>query len=104
MNNQKCDPITSIDKLIHSPARLSIMTNLYVVDSGDAVFLANQTKLTWGNLSTHLSKLESAGYIAIEKTFEHKKPKTIITLTDKGRNAFDAYRKTMTSFLSSTDI
>lgn len=95
--------ISKIDKLIHSPARLSIMTYLYVVESGDAVYLINQTNLTWGNLSTHLSKLEGAGYVEIEKTFDKKKPKTMISLTLKGREAFEQYRKTMSIVISNVD-
>ena len=100
MSEKTTDNISKINKLIHSPARLSIMTYLYVIDSGDAVYLANQTKLTWGNLSSHLSKLEDAGYVEITKKFEGKKPKTMISLTQQGRDAFDEYRKNMSDFLS----
>jgi len=55
--------------------------------------------LTWGNLSTHLSKLEEAGYIDIEKGFEGKKPHTMIRLTDSGRAAFRAYKESMQQVL-----
>jgi DNA-binding MarR family transcriptional regulator len=99
VDNKKID-VAIIDKIIHSPARLNIMKYLFVVESGDAVFLANQTNLTWGNLSTHLSKLEDAEYIKITKGFEGKKPKTMISITDKGRDSFIKYRKTMTDFLT----
>ena len=84
-----------IDKLIHEPARLRIMTQLYVVESVDYVFLMNQLELTWGNLSSHLSKLEDAGYVEVEKGFEGKKPRTVLSLTEKGREAFRQYRKVM---------
>jgi DNA-binding transcriptional ArsR family regulator len=84
-----------IDKIIHEPARLTIMAHLFVVESADFLFLQRQTELTWGNLSSHLSKLENAGYVAIEKEFLDKKPHTTLHLTDKGRTAFQEYRKSM---------
>ena len=87
--------LSGIDKTIHEPARLMIMAYLYVVESADFVFLVRQTGLTWGNLSAHLSKLEDAGYVAIEKEFRHKKPHTMLRLTGEGREAFQAYRQTM---------
>lgn len=85
----------TIDKLIHEPARLKIMANLYVVESADFMFLMRRTGLTFGNLSSHLSKLEDAGYVRIEKKFSGKKPLTTIHLTKTGRKAFDDYRTTM---------
>lgn len=84
-----------IDPLIHAPARLLIVKQLSVVDAADATFLLNRTGLTWGNLSTHLSKLEAAGYVEVEKTFHGKKPCTMVRLTDQGRAAFAQYRETM---------
>jgi DNA-binding MarR family transcriptional regulator len=84
-----------IDKVIHEPARLVVMANLYVVQSADFIFLMNQTGLTWGNLSSHLTKLEKAGYIAVEKTFVGRKPYTVLHMTDEGRIAFQAYRQKM---------
>ena len=58
-----------IDKLIHEPARLLIMSNLAVVESADFLFLLGQTGLTFGNLSSHMSRLEEAGYLKVEKKF-----------------------------------
>ena len=58
----------------------------------------NQTGMTWGNLSSHMTKLEEAGYLDVEKTFKGKRPNTTLKLTDKGRQAFMAYRKQMTQF------
>jgi len=81
-----------IDKLIHEPARLKIMAQLYVVEEADFIFLMRQTGLTWGNLSSHMSKLEGAKYIEVRKEFLDKKPHTILKLTPKGRNAFRKYR------------
>lgn len=92
-------PITNIDRLIHEPSRFIVMAHLYVVESAEFIFLMRQTGLTWGNLSSHLSKLEAAGYVAIEKEFIGKKPHTMIQLTDEGRTAFEQYRQSMKQVL-----
>lgn len=84
-----------IDRIIHEPARLLIMANLSVVEEADFNFLMSQTELTWGNLSSHLSKLEAAGYVAIEKSFVGKRPYTLVRLTDEGESAFLDYRTRM---------
>ncbi|MDH5461986.1 MAG: transcriptional regulator [Candidatus Bathyarchaeota archaeon] len=94
-NEGEVPSFSEIDKTIHEPARLMIMANLFVVESADFLFLQRQTGLTWGNLSSHLSKLENAGYVAIEKEFLDKKPHTTLHLTDKGRTAFQEYRESM---------
>ena len=96
---EKMDKIGEIDKLIHSPGRLKIVSLLYVVKSADFVFLRGQTGLTWGNLSVQATKLEEAGYLKIEKKFKNKKPLTIASLTDEGRRAFDTYRQQMQAVL-----
>jgi DNA-binding MarR family transcriptional regulator len=88
-------PIGGIDRLIHEPARYLIMAYLYVVEGADALFLQRQTELTWGNLSSHLSRLEAAGYITIKKEFLDKKPHTMLQITDDGRKAFKKYRENM---------
>ncbi len=93
------ESILEIDKVIHEPARLMIMAYLYVVESADFVFLIRQTGLTWGNLSAHLSKLEAAGYVAIEKEFLNKRPHTMLHLTDAGRTAFREYRARINNVL-----
>jgi DNA-binding MarR family transcriptional regulator len=82
-----------IDKLIHEPARLLLMAHLYVVEKADFTYLMRQTGLTWGNLSSHMSKLDEAGYIAVEKSFKDKRPNTMLALTKKGRVAFQVYRQ-----------
>ena len=66
--------IPAIDKLIHEPARLIIMANLFVVESVDYLFLQRQTDLTWGNIASHVKKLEKAGYVSVEKEFVEKNP------------------------------
>ena len=92
-------PMVNIDRLVHEPSRFTIMAHLYVVESADFIFLMRQTGLTWGNLSSHLSKLEAAGYVAIEKEFIGKKPHTMLSLTDEGRAAFEHYRQSMRQVL-----
>ena len=87
--------VKSIDRLIHEPVRLLIMANLYVVETADFLYLMNQLNLTFGNLSSHMSKLEEAGYINVEKEFQDKKPVTRLSLTDSGREAFSDYRERM---------
>ncbi len=82
-----------LDRLLHEPARLLIASILYSVEEADFLYLLNNTNLTRGNLSTHLSKLEEAGYVQIEKTFKGKLPRTICRLAPAGRAAFDEYRK-----------
>ena len=89
-----------IDPIIHVPARFLIVRQLFVVDSADATFLVNRTGLTWGNLGSHISKLEQAGYVEVEKRFRGKKPCTMIRLTEQGRAAFDEYRSKMQQTLS----
>jgi len=97
--DEQLHPLADIDRTIHSPARLMIMTNLYVVESAEFIALMNLTGLSWGNLSTHLSKLEEAGYVEMEKGFRGKKPYTMVRLTAEGRAAFKAYKEQMQGVL-----
>jgi DNA-binding MarR family transcriptional regulator len=101
--NTNYPPPGDIDKVIHEPARLLIVANLYVVESADFTFLMNQTGLTWGNLSSHMSKLEKAGYVLVEKTFVGKRPYTLLHLTPEGREAFETYRVQMQQLLGNGD-
>ena len=94
-NDNEVNAIQNIDKIIHEPARLIIVAHLFVVESADFLFLQRQTGLTWGNISSHLRKLENAGYVAVEKEFINKKPHTTLKLTKEGREAFQKYRKNM---------
>ncbi len=88
-----------LDQVIHAPARLMVLTYLSVVDSADYVFLTRMTGLTWGNLATHLSKLEEAGYISLVKEFQGKKPHTMVQITASGKTAFRNYKKAMKQVL-----
>jgi DNA-binding MarR family transcriptional regulator len=90
---------SEIDRLVHEPARLMLMAVLYVIDSADFTFLMNQTGMTWGNLSAHMSKLEEAGYLEVEKSFKGKRPNTMLRLTHQGRAAFQSYRRKMKQVL-----
>ena len=87
--------VDKFNKLIHEPARLLIMAHLYVVESADFLFIMRQIGMTFGNLSSHMSRLEAAGYIDVEKEFIGKKPNTRLHLTDEGRAAFEEYRQNM---------
>ena len=92
---EQLQSIADINRTIHAPARLMILAFLSVVESADFTFLMNQTGLTRGNLSSHLQKLEEAGYINIEKEFVDRVPRTLIRLTENGRSAIQSYRDTM---------
>lgn len=87
--------LTEVDRLVHEPARLMILMVLYTVESADFTFLVNATELTDGNLSSHLSKLETAGYVQIDKGYAGKKPRTTLQLTEEGRRAVEDYSSTM---------
>ena len=91
--------LNDIDRLIHEPGRLMLMALLYVVQSADFTFLMDQTGLTWGNLSAHMSRLEEAGYIEVEKSFKGRRPNTMLSLTLLGREAFKIYRRNMKQVL-----
>jgi len=69
------------------------MSHLYTVENADLIFFKRKTALSWGNLSSHASKLEDVGYIKINKVFRGKKPATVLEITDLGRKAFDRYKK-----------
>ena len=75
-----------LDPLVHEPARLAILTVLSSVKEGDFTFLQRATGLTKGNLSSHLTRLEDAKLVRIDKRFVGKKPNTNVTLTPSGRS------------------
>lgn len=94
-DERRLPPVIEVDAVIHEPGRLAIMAHLYVLDSADYLFLKGQTGMSWGNLSSHLAKLEEAGYVEMVKKFVDKKPRTTIRLTKKGREAFTHYSSKM---------
>ena len=93
--------LSDIDRVIHEPARLAILSVLRGFETADFLFLLKQTELSRGNLSSHLSKLEVAGYVDITKEFVAKVPRTLIRLTDPGRRAIATYRARMNRVLAS---
>ena len=91
------EDLASLDRLIHEPARLAILTALSACEKADFIFLLNVTGLTKGNLSSHLSKLERAGLVDIQKRFEGKQPVTYAQLTPEGRDAVKEHWKRLES-------
>lgn len=85
--------MTELDKLLHEPARLAIMTALANCETANFVFLQSLTGLSRGNLSSHLSKLEEAELVKIEKTFVGKIPNTNASLTEDGAKAIHQHWK-----------
>jgi len=85
------EELASLDKLVHEPARLAIMTALSGCDSADFLFLQRLTGLSKGNLSSHLAKLEAGGLVQVTKRFIGKLPNTTLALTPAGRATIDAH-------------
>ena len=83
--------IAELDRLVHESSRLAILTALDVCASADFLFLARLTGLSKGNLSSHLSKLETGGLLVITKQFSGKKPNTLVSLTPEGRTAVEKH-------------
>ena len=85
--------MSGLDRCIHEPARLRILTILAGVDVSDFNFLRNTLGLTKGNLSSHMDKLEKTGYVNINKSFNGRIPHTEFHITEKGRTALTQYWK-----------
>ena len=85
--------IGDIDRVVHEPARLMIVALLFAVKHADFLYLQHETALNKGTLSSHLARLEEAGYVSIEKIFQGKMPRTLLQLTAAGRTAFEKYRR-----------
>jgi DNA-binding MarR family transcriptional regulator len=79
--------------VIHEPGRLIIATLLFAVEKADFLYLQHETGMNKGTLSSHLSRLEEAGYVEIVKTYRGKVPQTLLRLTETGRKAFEEYRR-----------
>ena len=89
-----------IDRLIHEPARLVLVAHLAAVEEADFVYLSDRTGFTAGNISSHMSRLEDAGYVEIRKTIAGKRPRTVYRLTLQGRQAWADYGTAITGLLS----
>lgn len=99
MSAEELRNLTSVDRVIHEPARLLIVALLSAVKEADFLYLLNETGLTKGNLSSHITKLDEAGYVEVEKTYRGKVPLTVLRLTKAGRAALVTYRKNMNGIL-----
>jgi DNA-binding transcriptional ArsR family regulator len=88
-----------LDPLLHSQLRLAVMSLLLGVEEADFVFLKEKTGATPGNLSVQIDKLNEAGYIKVQKTFQGKMPRTVCKITTKGVNAFDRYVKNLKTYI-----
>ncbi len=94
--------MTDLDPVIHAQGRLRIMAALAMRPADESITftrLQEVLTMTAGNLSTHLRKLEDAGYVAVEKTFRGRTPATYVSLTKVGRRAFEDYTDTLRSVL-----
>lgn len=91
--NGQLQAIAGLDRVIHEPGRLMIVALLAVVKECDFLYLLHETEMNKGNLSSHLTRLEEAGYVEVEKTYRGKVPQTLLRLTRAGRTAFEAYRR-----------
>jgi DNA-binding transcriptional ArsR family regulator len=89
------EQLASLDRLVHDPARLAILTALAACERADFLFLQRITGLTKGNLSSHLAKLEEARLVEVEKRFVDKKTQTLVCLSGAGREAVEGYWKEM---------
>lgn len=88
-----------LDPLLHSELRLAIMSILLGVESADFVYIRKQTGATAGNLSVQIDKLQTANYIAVEKGYNGKIPRTICRITPVGREAFRNYVEALKSYI-----
>ena len=103
MNSKDELRLEEIDRLIHEPARLSIMICLSILREADFTFLIYKTKLSRGNLSVQLQNLEAAGYIDISKQFVNRVPRTMASITDEGQKALRLYKSHMMYLLGSVE-
>jgi len=91
--NQQMQTIAELDRIIHEPGRLMIVALLFAVERSDFLYLQHETGMNKGTLSSHIARLEEAGYVAVTKTYRGKVPQTLLSLTGAGRRAFEQYRR-----------
>lgn len=87
------EELAALDRVVHEPARLAILTALSACDAADFTFLRRVIGLTGGNLNTHLTTLETAGFVVLHKRFEGKVSHTSVSLTSSGRRAIENHWK-----------
>jgi DNA-binding MarR family transcriptional regulator len=91
--NPQIQAIAGLDRVIHEPGRLMVVALLFAVEKSDFLYLQHETGMNKGTLSSHLSRLEEAGYVEVSKTYRGKVPQTLLRLTAAGRKAFEDYRR-----------
>lgn len=91
--NETARHLGEIDRVIHEPGRLMIAALLFAVEEADFLYLQHESGMNKGTLSSHLSRLEEAGYVEVTKTYRGKIPRTVLRLTKSGRDVFADYRK-----------
>lgn len=91
--NRQIQTIAELDRVIHEPGRLMIVALLSAVEKSDFLYLQHETGMNKGTLSSHLARLEEAGYVQVSKTYRGKVPQTLLRLTAAGRKAFEQYRR-----------
>ena len=91
--NEQARSISMLDRVIHEPGRLMIVALLSAIEEADFLYLLHETEMNKGTLSSHLARLEEAGYVEITKTYRGKVPQTRLKLTRAGRKAFAQYRE-----------
>jgi DNA-binding MarR family transcriptional regulator len=91
--NQQIRNISELDRVIHEPGRLMIVALLFAVEKADFVYLQHESGMNKGTLSSHISRLEAAGYVEVTKGYRGKVPQTLLRLTTAGRGAFEGYRR-----------
>lgn len=89
-----------LDPLLHSQLRLAIVSMLVISEKVDFTYIKEETKAASGNISIQVKKLQEAGYIEVEKTFKNNYPKTMLSITDKGVKAFDAYVNDLKKYIN----
>ncbi|MDR6126728.1 DNA-binding MarR family transcriptional regulator [Sphingomonas sp. SORGH_AS802] len=93
-------PLDRIDETVHGRVRLGVLAYLSTAGSADFMTLLDVTRATKGNLSSHLSKLEAAGYVRVDKTFVERKTRTTVQMTHDGEQAFADYLAAMRHLLN----
>ena len=96
--------MAELNETIHQPVRLRIMAVLVTLEAGNEVdfkYLRDLLQVTDGNLGAHLRKLEETGYIAVNKTFIERKPRTFVAATAEGRKVFQEHVAVLESILKS---
>ncbi len=97
------DALRGLDRVVHEPARLLLLSILAVVDEADFTFLLANTGMTAGNVGGHVRKLEEAKYVKVRKEFQGRRPRTLLSLTKRGQKALSSYREAMQAALGELD-